>query len=778
MNPRDSSWSPNWPAWMKLTGCSMNTFSTSLHANLRPSIWITVLVTFVWLGSSAQNRIMEVGPDSLTKFLLHHGPDSFLQVFPVRQSENLLKNDPQFEGHKKLLLQLVSLEGLGQQEEADALRQLLLSRTYDQRGHRKLLEFLFAKGHRFFVHREVYLSFQRNGADLAAHFNEPRAEFSFLQQLFTYYQITKQIDKASDLLDHMKRISQGQPYLKMQIDLHQAYIHKVHLNDSCIFYYDRFLTRFTPKLGQPDPYFLIDESFELSRDSGVVAGAYQEYALYLMSKGDLVQAGRLLINAAEVIPHSSKFDLLRIQNHLNLSSIYHDLSNPGLAIQHAQNAIDLSELAGLKQLRDGRVAFAMGKALMLGGEHSVAETELQQSYTYARNGLTPQDPKKRALYLAINAMQQRDMEAANHWLDSAAAVQCESDRELAFLIPYSSSLRDHLTGAQVNALANYQTVRSLALTSQIAPWIVQAHELGYQIYKSKGELQNSLAEYEAFVQYRDSVYRSGQEVALFETETKYQQAVQQEQIAKLEVRDQINTAKIAGQRRIFFAGGLIILLLTAFLVTYLILNRRLREQHRIITQAIQEKNILLKEIHHRVKNNLQVISSLLKLQSGYIQDHAALQAIAEGRSRVQSMALLHQNLYQEENLTGVNMKEYFDNLIEGLFDTYNISTDRIQLVKNVEPISLDIDTVIPLGLITNELISNALKHAFSNDRPGKLYVNLYEQQGKLHLEVKDDGVGYAPTQSTGFGTNSFSPSRPASKHKSILYRRMGRRCGW
>jgi two-component sensor histidine kinase len=171
------------------------------------------------------------------------------------------------------------------------------------------------------------------------------------------------------------------------------------------------------------------------------------------------------------------------------------------------------------------------------------------------------------------------------------------------------------------------------------------------------------------------------------------------------------------------------------------LYQKVKKSNVALSRAMEEKNILLREIHHRVKNNLQVISSLLKLQSGYIRDDAAIQAIAEGRSRVQSMALLHQNLYKDDNLTGVNMHEYFENLIQGLFDTYNISAERIRLHTNIAPISLDVDTVVPLGLITNELISNTLKHAFPGEMSGELFIDLYEAGDELVLRVRDTGVG-------------------------------------
>jgi two-component sensor histidine kinase len=169
---------------------------------------------------------------------------------------------------------------------------------------------------------------------------------------------------------------------------------------------------------------------------------------------------------------------------------------------------------------------------------------------------------------------------------------------------------------------------------------------------------------------------------------------------------------------------------------------------------LEEKDILLKEIHHRVKNNLQVVSSLLSLQSRFIRDEQALNAINEGKNRVKSMALIHQNLYQEDNLTGVAIKPYFEKLIRSLFDSYNIDRDRIQLDMQVDNLTLDVDSVIPIGLITNELVSNALKHAFPNSENGLVKVKLKEENNRIVLQVMDNGVGMEKPESA-MESNTF-----------------------
>ena len=167
----------------------------------------------------------------------------------------------------------------------------------------------------------------------------------------------------------------------------------------------------------------------------------------------------------------------------------------------------------------------------------------------------------------------------------------------------------------------------------------------------------------------------------------------------------------------------------------------LRMQKQLIEKSLQEKEVLLREIHHRVKNNLQIVSSLLSLQSNYITDEQALQAVRESRNRVQSMSLIHQNLYQENDLTGIEIQDYISKLCDNLFHSYNIQYNKIKLVKELQPLNLDVDVVVPLGLILNELITNSLKYAFADGREGIIKIILKEEQDKLKLGVYDNGVG-------------------------------------
>lgn len=170
-------------------------------------------------------------------------------------------------------------------------------------------------------------------------------------------------------------------------------------------------------------------------------------------------------------------------------------------------------------------------------------------------------------------------------------------------------------------------------------------------------------------------------------------------------------------------------------------NKTLQVKNKIIEEAMSEKETLLREIHHRVKNNLQIVSSILSLQGRYTNDPHIESAIREGKDRVTSMSLIHQNLYQKDNLKGVDVQDYFIKLFSSLFDSYNIQPDKIDLELDIAPLNLDVDTIVPIGLVVNELVSNALKHAFPEDRKGIVSVSLKESNDSIILIVEDDGVG-------------------------------------
>jgi two-component sensor histidine kinase len=315
------------------------------------------------------------------------------------------------------------------------------------------------------------------------------------------------------------------------------------------------------------------------------------------------------------------------------------------------------------------------------------------------------------------------------------------------------------------ATAHLRLAHILAQRGELEATLVQLNA-GYLLIK--GSDRNALISeylavfsdtYERLKQLDVALEYTKQRIALLDTlNQKDRLETEREMKAKLDLQEKeaqifVQRQKLIQQlreRQWFFALIAISFLLLAVLAFFTYskarTNRSLREKNQIIDKSLREKEILLKEIHHRVKNNLQVVSSLLSLQARSLKGQEALEALAKGKDRVRSMALIHQNLYQGENLSGVNTKEYIDRLCKSLLNTYSVGQGNIKLTTEIESLVLDVDTVIPLGLILNELITNAIKYAFKPDEMGEIKISLTKHDESLEMVVADNGIGIAAGQ--------------------------------
>ena len=167
-----------------------------------------------------------------------------------------------------------------------------------------------------------------------------------------------------------------------------------------------------------------------------------------------------------------------------------------------------------------------------------------------------------------------------------------------------------------------------------------------------------------------------------------------------------------------------------------------KKSEQAIMESLREKEVLLKEVHHRVKNNLQIISSIFSLQRDHVEDDPRSMALLnESQNRIRSMSFIHESLYQNTNFSQVDLAQYIEGLTRNLLMSYSL-TGKVLLHTELDPLMLDLDKAIPCGLILNELISNALKHAFPENNGGNISIGLQEQEGTVRITLGDDGAGF------------------------------------
>ena len=268
--------------------------------------------------------------------------------------------------------------------------------------------------------------------------------------------------------------------------------------------------------------------------------------------------------------------------------------------------------------------------------------------------------------------------------------------------------------------------------------IMAASEVLSKLYEKQNNFRKAYKFQVLFKQMNDSLNNAENLKKITQLEMQYEFDKQQE-IQQIEQEKEriAHNAELKQQEllRNILISGIVVVLLFGFILLRSYIQKK---------KANAEKEVLLKEIHHRVKNNLQVISSLLNLQSNSLSDEKMISAVKEGQSRVKSMALIHQTLYQSDRLSRIDLQDYIEKLVSFLSDTYKNEKKEILTNINAKNISLDIDTAIPLGLIINELVSNSFKHAFRNKTKGKIEVVL-ERSGPTDykLTVSDNGIGLA-----------------------------------
>jgi two-component sensor histidine kinase len=306
--------------------------------------------------------------------------------------------------------------------------------------------------------------------------------------------------------------------------------------------------------------------------------------------------------------------------------------------------------------------------------------------------------------------------------------------------------------------------------------LVDQRELHHMLFSADSALGNYAAAIKDLQQYQflnDSIYNERKSRQIEELTIQYETEKKEQSIQLLEKEKRIQQTELTKEkntRRWILGVALLLIIIVALLVNYARLkqrtNRKLQVQqiqiekkNYTLQHLVEEKEWLVREIHHRVKNNFQIVMGLLRTQSAYLQGEEAIQAVAESQQRIQAMSLVHQKLYQSDNLSVINMADYIHELIDCLKDSFRTG-NTIRFNLQIEPVKLNIAHCIPLGLILNEAITNAIKHAFPGRREGVIDV-LFKRTAQDHftLSIKDNGSGLP---------SSFDPANRSSMGMKLM----------
>jgi two-component sensor histidine kinase len=489
------------------------------------------------------------------------------------------------------------------------------------------------------------------------------------------------------------------------------------------------------------------ETLTLAFDIPGRAAAIHHLGRIYESRSEYQKALESYLEAIEI--HKSTGNKKGVANTLNsLSFVYKGMGQYEKALEVLEEAKKLYENLGNKERLAG-ITFNIGLMTMEMDKYAEAIAYFRKAMTGLREG---EEPKKfSSFYNNLANCYQKLVHTNAAYYDSALYYgqknltlkqQLKDQRGIANAhngLAATYERASDYTHSYSHALAALKISDSLKFKS------IKKNALDYLITAEIGlkKMDKLNDHFVSLTNLTEELNEESHSRTLSEMATKYETGKKEAENQRLLLvnRQQTQLSRILG-------GSGILLLTVLGLLAYFYrdkqqANVKLQEQKKQIEFNLREKEALLREIHHRVKNNLQVISSLLNMQSYYMDDPRMINAIAEGQNRVKAMALIHQKLYQTDHLSEIDFQEYTEQLISHLATAFGDSGRMVRSKVNGSALKLDIDTAIPLGLILNELITNSYKYAFNGMQEGNLKVDLTRDNlHYYHLRISDSGHGF------------------------------------
>ena len=438
----------------------------------------------------------------------------------------------------------------------------------------------------------------------------------------------------------------------------------------------------------------------------------------------------------------------------SIGNIYNDIGEPEKAIEYHTLALHLRDSIGNKKGSAGSLT-NLGQSYILLGQYDTAISYLNRSLI-VKNEIGDQSLIASSIDLLGEAYyHKKEFSKAETQYKLALELKSESEDPKSVSITLNKlGLLYHEWNNDDEALKHLRLARFELERVGAKKELMDNYKIISDVFVTQGNSDSALHYIDRFIAMKDSVLNDDKQKAITEMEVKYDSEKKEQEIILLNERDKVKEATVARQHTLIYslvAGAALLIVLVLIVVR----SRRvaLRQSKVIIEQKqtiIEQKQAMMGELHHRIKNNLQVLSSLLELQQSRIKDPAMTELMQAIDQRLTAMLLIHQGLYGDHIGSQVNMQNYVDALISNLCLSYGYSADNLKITKDISPFEMDADKALSLGFICNEVISNWFKHALRKKGDAELHIEFTRHK----LRLSDNGPGISAEKSADH-TGSF-----------------------
>ena len=483
-----------------------------------------------------------------------------------------------------------------------------------------------------------------------------------------------------------------------------------------------------------------------------LAATVNNKAIITHEKGNYVEALNHYLKCIE-IQEQIQDSILLPEAYNNLGSLYHDLSNYKKAEYFYEKSLNLSE----KHNNYRCVAMSLTNL----GQILSDRNELDSALVFLNKSLKARKLSKETYGIAITYnlfgevyFRKKEYNKALEYFNKSLLLERTHNdyKGVAISLVYLGNVYVKLNDFENAKKAGLEALE-ISEDEDAFESLIKATKLLRDVYKSQNNWEEAFKQEQYYTKLRDSIQNNKIDESITIKQTTFDLEQKEKEIELLSAKNQLQELTLKNNKIGLWLAVLVIILISLialFTKRMLIKNKNTSE---LLVQQNEEKQVMMKEIHHRVKNNLQVVNSLLRLQSKEVKDEKVVKMFKDTQLRVLTMAKLHENMYSTENLRLIKVKNHLSGLVSDIISSYGLEKE-ISLKLNIIDVEFSIKTLLPLSLIVNEIITNTLKHAFVNKEKGSVVLELKKTTNEdFKLIIGDNGIGFQPLiKSSGLGT--------------------------